>query len=199
MKKNLLLQLALAVLALPALAKTLPQGVYHLDPAHSKVGFEVSHLVIATVDGVFREAEATLDLNPDPRKSKITAKVSVASVDTGNAKRDKHLRSGDFFAVYKYPAMTFKSRSVKLKGNRLTVEGDLTLRGVTKSVVFEGKYRGTVKDGYGNEKVGASLRTTINRKDFGVAWNGMVEAGPVVGDDVDIVLNVEAGRPLNKK
>lgn len=197
--KTRTLRAALAALSLAAAlgaAPALPSGTYTLDPAHSRVGFEVTHLVVSTVEGKFDQADATLKLAKDPAQSSVEATVQIASVDTGNPKRDKHLRSGDFFDAEKYPTMTFKSRSFSLKDGKLTVAGDLTLRGVTKPVTFEGRYNGAVKDGYGNEKVGANLRATINRKDFGVAWNAVVEAGPVVSDDVDIVLNIEAGRPL---
>jgi polyisoprenoid-binding protein YceI len=197
-KKSILTLTALA-LAAQSFALSLPKGTYEMDTAHSKIGFEVTHLVVATVDGRFKKAEATLTLDPITNKSKVTATIYIASVDTGNEKRDTHLRSGDFFAADKYPKMTFTSRSFKLKGNKLTVDGDLTLRGVTKAVTLKGRFRGVAKDGYGNEKVGASLRGTINRKDFGVAWNALVEAGPVVSDEVDLILNIEAGRPLDKE
>jgi len=196
------LNLGLAALALAAglnAAPKLPTGTYTLDPAHSKVGFEVVHLVVATVDGQFRTATATLDLKGDPAKSQVTAEIEIASIDTGNPKRDEHLRSGDFFDAAKFPKMTFKSTKIGLKGDKLTVEGELTLKGVTKPVTLEGRYRGAVADGWGNEKVGASLRGSINRQDFGVAWNKAVEAGPVVSDNVDLILNIEAGRPLAEK
>jgi polyisoprenoid-binding protein YceI len=197
--KTLTLSLgALALAAHLSAAPKLPTGTYTLDPAHSKVGFEVVHLVVATVDGRFKGVSATVTLDSDPAKSTVEAVIDVASVDTGNEKRDGHLRSGDFFDVAKHPTMAFKSRSFKLKGEQLTVSGDLTLRGVTKPVTLEGRFRGVAADGYGNEKVGASLRGSINRKDFGVAWNAVVEAGPVVSDTVDLILNIEAGRALPK-
>lgn len=200
--KTLTLNLAALLLAagLAAAPKAkLPTGSFSLDLAHSRIGFEVVHLVVATVDGRFTQATATLDLNADPAKSKITAEIDVASVNTGIEKRDKHLRSGDFFDVEKHPKMTFVSRKVGLKGDKLTVEGDLTMKGVTKPVTLEGRYRGAVLDGYGNEKVGASLRGSLNRKDFGVNWGPMIEAGPVVSDTVDLILNIEAGRPVEAK
>lgn len=179
-------------------APKLPNGTYTIDAAHSKVGFEVVHLVVATVDGEFKNVSATVTLNSNPAKSTVEAVIDVASVDTGNEKRDGHLRTSDFFDVAKHPTMVFKSRSFKLKGDKLTVAGDLTLRGVTKPVTLEGRFRGVAADGYGNEKVGASLRGQINRKDFGVSWNAAVEAGPVVSDTVDLILNIEAGRALPK-
>ncbi len=189
---------ALTLAAQLAAAPKLPTGTFTLDPAHSKVGFEVVHLVVATVDGEFKKVSATVELNADPSKSRVEAVIDIASVDTGNEKRDGHLRTGDFFDAEKHPTMTFKSKSFKLKGDKLTVTGDLTLRGVTKPVTLEGRFRGVAADGYGNQKVGASLRGSINRKDFGVAWNAAVEAGPVVSDNVDLILNIEAGRPLPK-
>lgn len=197
--KNLQLILGAALLSAGLnAAPKLPTGTYTIDAAHSKVGFEVVHLVVATVDGEFKKVSATVNLNSNPAKSTVEAVIDVASVDTGNEKRDGHLRTGDFFDAATHPTMTFKSRSFKLKGDKLTVTGDLTLRGVTKAVTLEGRFRGVAADGYGNEKVGASLRGSINRKDFGVSWNAAVEAGPVVSDTVDLILNIEAGRALPK-
>ena len=189
--------LLLGVSALHAAApKALPTGSFSLDPAHSKIGFEVTHLVVSTVSGQFDKATATLDLNANASKSKVSAEIETASINTGNEKRDGHLRSADFFDAEKYPKITFVSKSFKLDGDKLTVGGDLTIHGTTKPVVLEGRFRGAVLDGYGNEKVGASLRTTISRKEFNVLWSKMVEAGPVVSDEVDLILNIEAGRPV---
>jgi polyisoprenoid-binding protein YceI len=189
--------LLLGASALQAAApKALPTGKYELDLSHSKIGFEVTHLVVATVSGQFDKATATLDLNADASKSKVSAEIEVASINTGNPKREEHLRSADFFDAEKHPKITFVSKSFSLKGDKLTVSGDLTMRGTTKPVVLEGRYRGAVADGWGNEKVGASLRTTISRKEFGILWNKAIEAGPVVSDEVDLILNIEAGRPL---
>jgi polyisoprenoid-binding protein YceI len=179
--------------AAPAL--TLPTGSFTLDPAHTRVGFEVTHLVVSTVTGQFDKYDATLDLNADPAKSKISATIDVASINTGVERRDNHLRSADFFDAAKFPTITFKSSKVSLDGNKLSVAGDLTIHGITKPVTLEGKYRGSVDDGYGHEKVGATLSTTISRKEFGVLWNKMIEAGPVVSDEVELVLNIEAQRP----
>lgn len=181
-----------------AKALALPTGSYTLDPAHTKIGFEVVHMMVSTVSGQFDKATATLDLNADPAKCKVTAEIETASINTGTQRRDDHLRSDAFFDAAKYPKITFVSKSFKLDGDKLTVGGDLTIHGTTHPVMLEGRFRGVVLDGYGNEKVGASLRTTISRKAFNVLWNNLIEAGPVVSDEVDLILNIEAGRPVAK-
>lgn len=173
-------------------------GVYQVDPMHSKVGFEIPHLVISTVEGSFKEFDGTLELNENFSKSKLTASVGIASIDTGVGQRDDHLRSADFFDVAKHPKMELKSVSIKGSPEAFKLEGDLTIKGVTKRVVFEGKYQGAVTDGFGNRKVAFQAKTKINRKDFGLTWNNVVEAGPVVGDEVTIELKIQAGRPVAK-
>lgn len=170
---------------------------YSVDPAHSKIGFDVTHLVISTVEGKFQEFEGTFEFDDKNLKSsKLTAVVDVNSIDTGVAKRDKHLRSKDFFEVEKFPKMTFKSTSVAGDLSAIKLIGDLTIKGITKKIQFDAKYLGQAKDPYGNLKVAFYAETKISRKEFGLLWNNMVEAGPVVGDEVKIVLRIEAGRPL---
>lgn len=170
-------------------------GVYEIDSMHSKVGFEVPHLVISTVEGTFNQFDGKLELADKFEKSKLDASVDVTSIDTGVVKRDDHLRSKDFFEVSAYPKMTFKSTKISGQPEAFKVVGDLTLKGVTKTTTFEGKYLGTVIDGYKNQKVAFNLKGKINRKDFGLNWGSMVEAGPVVGDEVTIVLKIQAGHP----
>lgn len=202
MKRTLQLALALSLAASglsAAAAPKLPTGDFTLDGAHTRVGFEVTHLVVSTVSGQFDKFEGSLALNERPSKSKISASIDVASINTGVEKRDNHLKSADFFDAAKYPTITFVSTAVTLIGDKLEVKGDLTIHGTTRPVVLSGKYRGSVNDGYGHEKVGANLRATISRKDFNVLWNAMVEAGPVVSDEVDLILNIEAQRPAPKK
>ena len=170
-----------------------------IDQAHSEVGFKVKHLMVSNVRGRFTKFEGTLDLDEkNTAKSKVHVEVEVASIDTGNQKRDNHLRSPDFFDVGKYPTMTFKSTRVRQTSpGTLKVDGKLTLHGVTKAVVLtvEGPTP-SVKGPYGNTKRGVSATTTISRKAFGLKWNQLTEAGGVVvGDQVTINLEIE----LNKK
>ena len=174
-------------------------GTYQIDPAHSKVGFEVPHLVISTVEGVFKSFDGKVEVNPDFTKSKVEANVAINSIDTGVVKRDDHLKSADFFDAKNHEKMTFKSISLKGEPSNFKMEGDLTIRGKTKRVVFDGKFLGAVTDGYGNRKLAFLATTKINRKEFGLGWNSMVEAGPVVGDEVTIQLKIQAGRPQNKQ
>lgn len=176
-----------------ALAQTkIPEGVYKIDVAHSKMGFEVSHLVVATVEGKFLDYDGTFNISPSLEKSKVEVNIKAASIDTDNKDRDDHLRSPDFFDAKKHEKLTFKSKKISGTPEALKVAGDLTIRGVTKPVVLEGKYTGAVKDAYGNERVAFRASTKINRKDFGLAWSKAVEAGPVVGDEVTLDLRIEA-------
>lgn len=173
-------------------AQKLPAGAYEVDKAHSKVGFEVSHLVISTVDGRFTDFSGSLKLADKIEQSSLTAKVSTTTVDTGNAKRDDHLRSPDFFDVKKFPEMTFVSKEFKQTGDDLAIGGTLTIKGTSKPVTFAGKIVGQTKDMSGAVVAVYKGKTTINRQEFGLKWNKALEAGPVVGDNVDILLTVEA-------
>lgn len=176
-----------------ALAKGKPAaGQYQIDPNHSRVGFEVPHLVISSVQGNFKVFEGKMQIEENFAKSKVSTQVDVSSVDTGVAKRDDHLKSPDFFDVQKYPKMSFDSTSISGTPEGFKIEGDLTIRGIKKSVSFDSVYLGQVTDGYGNRKVAFKGKTKINRKDFGLVWNMMVEAGPTVGDEVTIELNLQA-------
>lgn len=169
-------------------------GNYALDPMHSSVGFEIPHLVVSTVEGKFKVFEGTVDVQPDFSNSKLNASVDIASLDTGTEKRDDHLKSPDFFDVKKFAKMTFVSSKIKGKPENFKLEGDLTIRDKTKKVTFDAKYLGAVKDGYGNEKIAFRATTKINRKDFGLTWSSVVEAGPVVGDEVTIELKIQAAK-----
>lgn len=169
-------------------------GNYALDPMHSSVGFEIPHLVVSTVEGKFKVFEGTVDVQPDFAKSKLSATVDIGSIDTGTEKRDDHLKSPDFFDAKKFAKMTFVSTAIKGKPDGFKLEGDLTVRDQKKKVTFDAKYLGAVKDGYGNEKIAFRATTKINRKDFGLTWNSVVEAGPVVGDEVTIELKIQAAK-----
>ena len=182
---------ALALVALPALAQT---STWTIDSSHTHAAFTVRHLVISNVRGEFGKTTGTLTLDEgDVTRSKVEATIDVASVNTREPKRDEHLKSPDFFDVAKFPTMTFKSTKVEKAGaGKLKVTGDLTLRGVTKPVVLdvEGP-TAEIKDPRGNTRRGVSATATINRKDFGVAWSKLIEAGPVVGDEVKIEIEAE--------
>jgi polyisoprenoid-binding protein YceI len=172
-----------------------PVGTFQLDPAHSKVGFEISHMVISTVDGHFNTFEGTIDMADRVEKSKFNATIDVASIDTGVKKRDDHLRADEFFGVEKFPKMTFQSTDIKGTPENMKISGNLTIKGVTKKINLDGKFLGAIDDGWGNDRAAFSAKGKISRKDFGLTWSKMVEAGPVVGDEVTLDLRAEAIRP----
>lgn len=184
-----------AIVALSA--STVSAAEYTLDKVHSYVGFKVTHMMVSSVKGEFHDYDATVDYNAKaPEKSSVSAAIKVASIDTNNQKRDDHLRSADFFDAEQFPDITFKSKSVKAAGkNKLTVTGDLTIRGVTKEVKLNLDVRGPVNNPFaeGATKIGFGGELKINRQDFGVKWNKSMDAGGVVvGDDVTIILEIEA-------
>lgn len=165
-------------------------------PLHSHIGFSVRHAAIARVRGVFTDITATAIIDQDINQSEIDVAIQVASIDTQIEARDKHLRSEDFFNVKKYPTMTFVSTSFNLDGEDLTLVGDLTLRGVTKSVELKGTFNGVVDDHMDTTRFGASLTGEISRKDFGVYWNApLVSGGFAVGDTISLNLEVEFTAP----
>jgi polyisoprenoid-binding protein YceI len=167
---------------------------WNVDGAHSSVKFVVTHLVISEVEGSFKVYSGSIEsANEDFSDAKIEFAVDVTSVNTDNEMRDNHLRSDDFFSAEKYPKMTFKSTAFKpLGGNKYALEGDLTIRDVTRRVSFDVIYGGKAKDGYGNTKAGFKATTTINRIDYGLKWNMATEAGGLtVGEDVTLSLNLQ--------
>lgn len=175
----------------------LPAGLveYEIDPAHTQVLFKVRHLGISTVTGRFARFAGTFAYDPSrPGASWVTATIDAASIDTDNDRRDNHLRSSDFFAVDSYPTLTFRSTRVEASGEgELRVTGDLAIRGVTRPVVLEVTLEGATTDGEGQPITGWSAEATVDRQDFGLRWNRLTEAGGwVVGDEVRIVLEVEA-------
>lgn len=170
-------------------------STWDIDAYHSTVGFKVKHMMITNVTGSFDKFTGTIEADEaDLTKSKVNVSIDMASVNTGVGKRDDHLRSADFFDVAKFPTMTFVSKSVKVLGkDKLQVTGDLTLHGVTKSVVLEVEGpSAAIKDPMGNTKRGASAVAKINRKDFGLTYNAVLETGGVaVGEEVTILLELE--------
>lgn len=166
-----------------------------LDTAHTHIGFSVKHMMVSTVRGQFRTYTGTLELDADDfTRSSFSGEIDVASVDTGNADRDNHLRTNDFFDVPNHPKMLFKSTRIARKDDvNYVVYGDLTLRGVTREVALDVEYNGVSKSPYGQTLTGFCARGTINRKDFGVSFNALLETGGVaVGDKVKLELEVEA-------
>ena len=188
MKKLLLVVAALA----PAFASA-GTSTWNVDPMHSRVGFAVKHLVISTVRGEFKKYEGKVVLDDaDLTKSTVEATIDPATIDTGVADRDGHLRSPDFFDVAKNPSVTFKSTKVAAAGpGKLAVTGDLTLRGVTKPVVLDVELSPEVKGMYGETRRGVTATGKIDRKAFGLAWSKVVEAGPVVADEVTLSFELE--------
>ena len=170
-------------------------STWKIDPAHSVAEFKVKHMMIANVKGKFTGISGTLNLDEaDPARSSVEASIPMETVFTGDAQRDTHLKSADFFHCEVHPEMTFKSTKIEVKGpGELAVTGDLTLHGVTKTVTFavEGPTP-PAKDPWGNTRVGLEATAKINRKDFGLGWNAALETGGVlVGEDVAITLDVE--------
>jgi polyisoprenoid-binding protein YceI len=168
---------------------------WKLDPAHSAAEFKVKHMMIANVKGSFSGLSGDLTLHePEHTLTKVDASLDVSTVSTGDAQRDGHLKSADFFDVEKFPTMTFKSTKVVPEGSGdFTVTGDLTLHGVTKSVTFEVEgLSEPTKDPWGNLRIGLSAAAKINRKDFGLTWNAALETGGIlVGEDIAISLEVQ--------
>ena len=165
------------------------------DAAHSSVNFWIRHLMISKVRGRFGHWTGAFELDEhDPAKSHVEVQIDASSIDTGEAKRDAHLRSADFFDVEKYPQITFRSTTVEASGNgTYRLKGDLTIHGTTQPVLLDVEYTGRTKDPWGGERTGFTASTKIDRKDFGLTWNQAIEAGGVmVGDKVEIT--VEIGR-----
>jgi polyisoprenoid-binding protein YceI len=186
--------LSTAVLGVATAVAAPAQTVWTVDNAHSSVKFTVTHLLISEVEGKFTLYTGSVTTDGDSfDDATIEFSVDVASVSTDNAMRDKHLQSDDFFNAEKFPRMMFTSTAWKRIGeHQYSLEGDLTIRDVTKRVVFDVVHGGTVVDGWGNTKAGFKATTVINRFDYGLRWNSMTEAGGVtVGKDVTISLNVQ--------
>lgn len=170
-------------------------GSYTIDPTHTRIGFVARHALVTKVRGNFNDFAGHLKLDVEnPAESSAEITIQVASVDTRNAQRDEHLRTNDFFAPADFPTITFTSTGVTQTGeDTFDVTGDLTIKGVTKSVVVAFEYTGSAVDPFGNPRVGFEGSTTINRTDFGVNWNAPLEAGGVlVSEKITIELEVSA-------
>lgn len=186
----------LLVLLLSTVAASVPATAadYNVDVAHSTVGFEVKHMAISKTRGTFDDYTATFSFEPGkPDSWSCEAVIQATSVNTNNQKRDDHLRGEDFFNVTEFPTLSFKSTGIKMEDDEEgTMTGDLTIHGVTKSVEFEIELLGTVTDPWGNERAGFSASAKIDRKEFGLTYNSVMEAGGLmVGDTVKITLEIE--------
>jgi polyisoprenoid-binding protein YceI len=169
-------------------------GTYALDTMHTTLGFTVRHMAVSKVRGAFNKFEGTIEVAERPEDSKVSVTIEAGSVDTRDENRDNHLRTNDFFDVENHPTWTFVSTAIKPESpTEWQLVGDLTIRGVTKSVTLDATLEGVVKDPYGMHRVGFSAKTTINREDFGVAFGAVMEAGGlVVAKRVDIEIEAEA-------
>jgi polyisoprenoid-binding protein YceI len=166
-----------------------------IDASHSNLQFSVRHLVITKVRGAFRSYRGTLELdeNDGLELADVDVSIDAASIDTAEPKRDEHLRSSDFLDVAAHPTLRFQSRAIAREGARYRVTGDLTIRGVTRSVVLDAEFQGRGRDPWGGQRAAFSARTSINREEFGLTWNQALEAGGVlVGTTIEIELEVQA-------
>jgi polyisoprenoid-binding protein YceI len=168
---------------------------WNIDSTHSGINFSIRHMVVSKVRGRFAKYTGTVDLNDgDLTRSFVEATIDASSIDTGTPQRDAHLRGPDFFDVEKYPELRFRSTRIeKVQGDRYRLVGDLTIRDVTREVSLDVEYGGRATDPWGNERIGFIATTSLDRKDFGLQWNQVLEAGGVlVGDTVDVELEVQA-------
>lgn len=175
-------------------------GVYRFDPMHSAIGFRIKHMGLVEVPGYFREFNGTVKYDADDvKKSSVEFTAKMASVDTGVAPRDRHLRTADFFEVEKYPEMRFESRKIVKNGKRWLVEGDLTIKDVTKRITFPFEVTGFAEQ-RGTLKMGIAAETAINRRDFNVNYGGNLPSGvPVLSDNVTVYLQIEAALEKQKE
>jgi len=168
-------------------------GTYALDVSHSSVGFSVRHVMVSKTRGRFADFSGAITIGEDPVESSVEVEIQMASVDTRDEARDGHLQSPDFFDTEQFPTMTYRSTRVTPQGSRWLVEGELTVKGITKQVPLEVEFEGGAKDPWGGTRIGFTAHTEINREDFGLTWNQALETGGVlVGKQVKIDLEVEA-------
>jgi polyisoprenoid-binding protein YceI len=169
-------------------------GTWAIDPVHSEVSFTVRHMMVSKVRGRFDTFEGTIVTAEDPLNSVVTASVDLSSINTGQEQRDAHIRSADFFEVEKHTHMTFVSTGIRPDGGDFLLDGDLTLKGVTKPVTFKLEVGGIGPDSYGGTRIGFTATTDINRSDYGVSFDGPipgVPGGVAVSEKVTINLEIE--------
>ena len=181
--------------SLTAPAPAVPVTRWNIDPAHSGVHFSVRHMMIANVRGEFGRVSGTVELDPtDVTRSTVQASIEAASINTREPQRDEHLRSPDFLDVTTYPTIEFRSTGIERRSNdRLAVTGDLTIHGVTREVTLLTETDGVAhRDPYGNLRRGATATATLNRTDFGLTWNAVLETGGIlVGEDLKVTIDVQ--------
>ena len=187
--------LAVIFTSIDAYSKEYVPGQYSIDVEHSKIGFMIPYLMISSVEGKFTRLNGLIHLKEKFEDSQITVEVDTSSITTDVEKRDDHLRSSDFFDVEKHPKMIFKSVKIIGPKDHFKLVGDLTIKGITRRVEFDTVYLGVVANGFGNDKAAFLGKAKINRKHYGINWNQIIEAGEVIGDDVDIELKVLASKP----
>ena len=169
-------------------------GDYSLDVSHSRLGFSARHAMVTTVRGAFKDFEGTAHIDTaNPADSTVALTIKADSIDTGVADRDAHLRSGDFFDVETYPEITFVSTGVERDGDDWTITGDLTVKGITKSIAVEFESTGSARDPFGNLRIGFEGHTTLSRKDWGLTWNAALETGGfLVSDKIKLDFDISA-------
>jgi polyisoprenoid-binding protein YceI len=167
-------------------------GKWSIDPVHSEVGFSVRHMMVSKVRGRFSEFSGEIVTGENPVDSSVTAEISMASIITGSEQRDEHIRSADFFEVEKFPTMTYRSTGIRADGSDFFVDGELTLKGVTKSIPLHLELNGFGPDAYGGTRAGFTATAEISRSDFNVSFNAaMQNGGAIVSDKVTISLEIE--------
>ena len=171
----------------------LTPGVWNIDTSHTTVGFVARHLVIAKVRGRFGAVTGSVTISDDRLDSTVSAEIEMASVDTGDSGRDEHLRSADFFAVEQFPTMTFASTAIRGEGAEYVLSGDLTIKGVTRSIELGVEFDGVSPDPWGGTRVGFTAEGEINRRDYGLDFDVKLDTGgALVSEKIKIVLDVEA-------
>lgn len=181
-----------------SLIPVLAGEVYESDVVHGRIGFRVSHMAVGYVSGRFNEYAAELDLDSEGTLMKAVATIEVASIDTGSKGRDEHLQKEDFFDAAKYPQISFKSKSVTKDNGRDVIIADFTLRGVTREIELPYKITGPIDDSRGMRRIGFQAKLVIDRKDYGMTWNKVLDAGGLaVGNEVELQIDVEFTQPKN--
>ena len=176
----------------PSSTPTIPAGTWTVDPTHTRIGFVARHMMVTKVRGSFHEFTAEVEIADDPLASRLSAEVQMASIDTGSADRDGHLRTNDFFDVERHPTMRLVATGFEPAGDHYVMHADVTIKGVTKPVDFDLEFDGVGQDPWGNTRAGFTATTTVNRKDWGIEWNAPLETGGVlVGDKVQIEIDAQ--------
>lgn len=171
----------------------LTPGVWNIDASHSSVAFVARHLVVSKVRGRFDTFAGAITVAADPLQSTVDATIEVGSINTSDTSRDGHLKSPDFFDAEQFPTITFATTGVRADGDDFVLTGDLTIKGVTRPVDLELEFNGVEKDPWGGTRAGFSAETEINRKDWGLEWNVLLETGgALVGEKIKIQLDIEA-------